>query len=55
MALSVQGIQIPSPLHRPGDRPDFSHLEIPQAGGLPRTSTLMHVTYANTLSVWFAS
>ncbi len=36
MAEALQGIQIPAPKYRPGDRPDFSHLEIPQAGGLPR-------------------
>ena len=36
MANSVSGIQIPAPLYRPGDRPDFAHLNIPQAGGLPR-------------------
>ncbi len=36
MGTSVTGIQIPKPTARPGDRPDFSHLQIPQAGGLPR-------------------
>lgn len=36
MAASVSGIQFPTPDHRPGDRPDFEHLQIPQAGGLPR-------------------
>lgn len=35
MANSVSGIQVPAPKTRPGDRPDFSDLNIPQAGGLP--------------------
>ena len=36
MGTSAAGIQVPAPINRPGDRPDFSHLNIPQAGGLPR-------------------
>lgn len=36
MAKSITGVQIPAPLHRPGDRPNFDHLDIPQAGGLPK-------------------
>ena len=27
---------IPEPKHRPGDEPDFSDIEIPAAGSLPR-------------------
>jgi 2-oxoisovalerate dehydrogenase E1 component alpha subunit len=29
-------LRVPEPKHRPGDRPDFSDLEIPEAGAAPR-------------------
>ena len=35
MATSVKGFKVPSPLFRPGDRSNFDHLDIPQAGILP--------------------
>ncbi|MAP94576.1 MAG: 3-methyl-2-oxobutanoate dehydrogenase (2-methylpropanoyl-transferring) subunit alpha [Ponticaulis sp.] len=36
MASSNKGIQVPTPRFRPGDRPNFDHLDVPQAGGLPK-------------------
>ena len=36
MATSKTGLQVPAPKFRPGDSPNFDHLKIPQAGGLPR-------------------
>ncbi|MAT34590.1 MAG: 3-methyl-2-oxobutanoate dehydrogenase (2-methylpropanoyl-transferring) subunit alpha [Ponticaulis sp.] len=36
MARSKTGIQIPAPAVRPGERPNFDDLDIPQAGGLPQ-------------------
>ena len=39
MAQKDTGLQIPAPMFRPGDTPNFEHLQIPQAGGLPQPDT----------------
>ncbi|HEY2069742.1 MAG TPA: 3-methyl-2-oxobutanoate dehydrogenase (2-methylpropanoyl-transferring) subunit alpha [Rhizomicrobium sp.] len=35
-------LRVPEPKHRPGDRPDFSGLEIPEAGAVPRPDITAH-------------
>ena len=35
-------LHIPQPPHRPGEAPDFSHLDIPPAGATPRPATDAH-------------
>ena len=38
MGSTIAGIQVPTPKARPGERPDFSDMDIPQAGILPYPS-----------------
>ncbi|HTQ15251.1 MAG TPA: 3-methyl-2-oxobutanoate dehydrogenase (2-methylpropanoyl-transferring) subunit alpha [Rhizomicrobium sp.] len=35
-------LRVPEPKHRPGDKPDFSGIEIPEAGALPRPDITVH-------------
>ncbi len=35
-------LRVPEPKHRPGDKPDFSGIEIPEAGSAPRPDIAVH-------------
>ena len=46
-------LRVPEPKHRPGDRPDFSGLEIPEPGAVPRPEIDVHSrdTYLHATSM----
>jgi 2-oxoisovalerate dehydrogenase E1 component alpha subunit len=46
-------LRVPEPKHRPGDRPDFSQLEIPEPGAVPRPEIDVHSrdTYLHATSM----
>lgn len=38
MIRNSVGLYVPEPAHRPGEQPDFSHIIVPEAGGVSRPS-----------------